>query len=122
MSYKDFINKVRYWDNILAKWLMRHFYITFFQIVLVIIFFIWFINLIRVVDANFQVNQSNLMEKIFMTQSINTTIIVLLMILNSFWLLYLFSGIQRLRAILKDISYNTSKIHQLKPKQNTAKP
>ena len=31
MSYQDFMNKIRYFDNRMAKWLMRHIYFTFFQ-------------------------------------------------------------------------------------------
>jgi len=45
-----------------------------------------------------------------MTQSINTTIIVLLLLLNSFWMLYIFNGIQRLTSILKDVSYNITRL------------
>lgn len=118
MAYSDFMKKVRYWDNRTAGWILRHFYLLFFQIVLVIIFIGWFINTIRVIDISFEVNGNNILERLLLTQSINTAAIVLLIILNSFWLLYLFSGIQRLRGILKDISYNTSKLHQFKPKQN----
>ncbi len=118
MAYSDFMKKVRYWDNLTAKWILRHFYLMFFQIILVLVFVGWFINTLHVIDISFESNKHDILERLLLTQSINTTIIVLLTILNSFWLLYLFSGIQRLRSILKDISYNTSKIHQLKPRPN----
>jgi len=110
MSYNEFMNKVRYWDNLTAKWLMRHFYFTFFQFVLVGIFIIWFINLFRVIDTSVQIPKAGLLEQILTTQSVNLSVIVLLMILNSFWLLFIFNGLQRLRNLLKDISYHLSRI------------
>lgn len=110
MSQNDFMNKVRYWDNLIAKWLMRHFYFMFFQIVLVIILVFWLTNTIQVIDASFQTADATPIERLVVTQSINTAIIVLLMILNSFWLLYVFNGIQRIRNVLKDVNFNISKL------------
>ena len=110
MSLNDFMIKIRYWDNLLAKWLMRHFYITFFQIVLVVIFVFWFINTLSVIDTSTQVSPTNLTERILITQSTNITLIVFLMLLNTFWLLFMFNGIQSLKGLLKDITYNTSRI------------
>ena len=110
MKFQNFMNKVRHWDNTIARWIMRHFYILFFQIVLVCIFFIWFINLFSVIDTSFQASSNNIIEKTLATQSINTTIIVFLLLLNSFWLLFIFSSIQGLKALLKDISYYTSRL------------
>jgi len=110
MAYKDFMAKVRYWDNLTAKWLMRHFYFMFFQIVLLIIFIFWFRNMFNVIDVSYQIERSSTVERAVMTQSVNTTIIVLLLLLNSFWMLYIFNGIQRLANILKDISYNINRL------------
>ncbi len=110
MAYKDFMIKIRYWDNLTAKWLMRHFYFMFFQIVLFVIFLFWFVNMFNVIDTNYQVSRASVMERAIMTQSINATIIVLLLLLNSFWMLYIFNGIQRLTNILKDISYNINRL------------
>ena len=110
MAYKDLMAKIRYWDNLTAKWLMRHFYFMFFQIVLFVIFLFWFVNMFNVIDTNYQVSKTSVMERAIMTQSINVTIIVLLLLLNSFWMLYIFNGIQRLTNILKDISYNINRL------------
>jgi len=110
MSQGDFMNKVRYWDNLIAKWLMRHFYFMFFQIVLVIILGFWLTNTVQVIDASFQTSGASPFERLAVSQSINTSIIVLLMILNSFWLLYVFNGIQRIRNVLKDVNFNISKL------------
>lgn len=110
MSYKNLISKVRYWDNLTAKWFLRHFYFMFFQIVLVMIFILWFINLFSVFDTNLQVPQDSLTERILATQSIYTAIIVFLMLLNSFWILFIFNAIQRLANLLKDIGYHLSRL------------
>lgn len=110
MAYKDFMAKIRYWDNLAAKWLMHHFYFMFFQIVLFGIFLFWFVNMFNVIDTNYQISRTSVLERAIMTQSINATIIVLLLLLNSFWMLYIFNGIQRLANILKDISYNINRL------------
>ena len=109
-KHKDFMNKVRYWDNLIAKWLMRHFYFMFFQIVLVIIFVFWLTNTIQVIDTSFTASKESTIERLAVTQSINSSIIVLLLILNSFWLLYVFNGIQRIRNVLKDVAFNLNKL------------
>ena len=110
MLLKNIITKIRYWDNVAAKWLLNHFYFLFFQIVLFIIFLFWFVNMFNVIDASDQIAKTSILERILMTQSINTTIIVLLLLLNSFWMLYIFNGIQRLTNLLKDINYNINRL------------
>lgn len=110
MKYNDLLTKIRHWDNLTAKWFMRHFYFMFFQIVLVAIFVIWFINLFGVIDTILSPAEQTTAEKILITQSINQTIIVFLMLLNSFWFLFIFNNIQRMRTLLKDVSYHLSKI------------
>lgn len=109
MPIQDFMNKVRYWDNMAAKWLMRHFYFIFFQIVLFIIFLFWFVNMFNVIDISHIPTNSNV-ERILATQSVNITILVFLLLVNSFWLLYMFSGIQRMTNLLKDISFHISRL------------
>jgi len=108
MSFRDFMVKIRYLDNLTAKWLMRHFYFMFFQIVLFIVFLFWFVNMFNVIDINDQTARPSVLERAMITQSINTTIMVLLLLLNSFWMLYIFNGIQRLVNLLKDVNYNIS--------------
>jgi len=110
MAFKDFMTKIRYWDNLTAKWLMRHFYFMFFQIVLFIIFLFWFVNMFNVIDVSTQASRPSTLERAAMTQSVNSTIMGLLLLLNSFWMLYIFNGIQRMMNLLKDINYN---IHRL---------
>ncbi len=111
MFYQNFISKIRYWDNITAKWLMRHFYFTFFQIVLVVIFLVWFVNMFKVVDVNYQVsNDSPILERIMTAQSLNIMILAFLAILNCFWILFVLSTTQRINSLLKDISYHLNRL------------
>ena len=110
MSFIDFMNRVRYWDNLIAKWIMRHFYLMFFQIVLVFIFVIWFMNTLNVLDFSFQMDKLAPLERILTTQAVSTTVIVLLLLFNSFWTLYIFSSLIRLKAILRDMNYQLSRM------------
>jgi hypothetical protein len=41
--------------------------------------------------------------------SLNLTIVVFLMLLNSFWMLFMFGAIQRIHNLLKDINYHLSR-------------
>lgn len=110
MSFENFMNKIRYLDNLLAKWLMRHFYLLFFQFVLLVVFLFWFVNMFNVIDTSLQVSKASVLERIMASQNINITIIVLLMLLNSFWLLYMFNLMQRIGNNLRDLSYQISRM------------
>ena len=109
MSFQEFMSKVRYWDNICARWMLRHFYIVFFEFVLVIIFFIFFFNMLRALDITSNISQSNITDQLLAQQITNTHIIIVLLIMNSFWMLFMFNGVNRLRFILKEISYNLNR-------------
>jgi len=109
MTFADFMNKVRQWDNHAARWMMRHFYIIFFEFVLVIIFFVFLYNTFRTIDISHVIDEKNVMQQLLIQQSTNTHIIVILMLLNSFWMLYVFNEIGRVRTILKDISFYQSR-------------
>ena len=109
MSFEDFMSKVRQLDNLAARWMMRHFYILFFEFVLVIIFFIFFFNLLRSLDLGSQIPHGQLLDQLVHQQLLNTQIIIVLLLLNSFWMLYIFNGMTRLRAILKEISFHLSR-------------
>ena len=109
MSFNDFMAKIRYWDNQSAKWITRHFYLLFFEIVLVIIFLVFFVNVIKIIDLSVSAAEDSIVEHLLAAQSIHLSIIVMLMLLNSFWLLYIFNSILRLRTILMDINFNLSR-------------
>ena len=109
MAFSDFMNKVRHWDMQAARWMMRHFYILFFEFVLVIIFFVFLFSTFRTIDVAHDAAKDNVMEQLLVQQATSTHIIIILMLLNSFWLLYMFNEIGRVRTILKDISFYQSR-------------
>ncbi len=117
MSYRDFLAKIRYLDNLTAKWILRHFYLLFFEFVLVLIFLGLFINTIKILDITEIINSNNALERLLLTNSYNTLLILLLMLLNSFWLLYMFHGIVLLRSILKDINFNIIRLRDYNKKK-----
>ena len=109
MLFNDFMNKVRQWDNRTAQWVMRHFYILFFEIILVAIFIGMFVNAIKLIDIGIDIRKTDIVERLLLNQSVNTLLITILLLFNSFWLLYIFSGMIRLRNLLKDIDANLSR-------------
>jgi len=121
MNIDDLMNKIRQLDNLTAKWIMRHFYVTFFQITLFVIFMFWFVNMFKVIDISQAQNQT-LTERALVTQSINMAIIVFIMLLNAFWTLYMFTGIQRLTNLLRDINYTLSNQQRHRDKYNPRPP
>ena len=110
MGFSEFMAKMRDWDIRSSKWFTRHFYILFFEIFLLAVFFVFFANAIQVISVGNEVNPRSVSEKLLFAQSVNGLLIVLLIILNSFWIVHLFNTVIRYRAILKDISFNISKI------------
>ena len=108
MGLNDFMNKVRQWDNRSAQWIVRHFYILFFEFILVIIFVATFINSLKIFDVSIDVQKNNILEKLLMAQTVNTLLIVILLLFNSFWILYIFNSLLRLRGLLKNIDFNLS--------------
>ena len=109
MGFGDFMVKVRELDNRSAKWIMRHFYILFFEIFLVLIFLGLFINTLQVINISDKVSPADVSERLLLSQSVNGLIIVLLMLLNSFWMLYIFNSMIRFRSLLKEINFNLRK-------------
>ena len=108
MPFNDFMSKVRYWDNRTAKWMIRHFYLLFFEVFLVFIFVGLFVITLRIIDASTWVSK-NVVERLLLLQSIISVIITLLLLLNSFWMLYIFNEIIRTRSTLKEINFNLTK-------------
>ncbi len=113
MAFADFMNKVRQWDTQASRWMMRHFYILFFEFILIVIFFIFLMGTFRTIDIAQTSSKGNVIEQLLIQQSSSTHIIIVLMLLNSFWMLYMFSEVTRLKTILKDISF-----YQNRRKQN----
>lgn len=109
MSFMDFMNKVRQWDNRSAQWMMKHFYMLFFEFILVGVFVFFFMNTFKVIDAGDQISKFDPVSTLLLAQTTNTSLIVILLLFNSFWMLYIFNSILRLRGVLKNIEYNLSR-------------
>ena len=107
MSFNDFMSKVRFFDNLITKWIMRQFYL--FQIPLWIIFFVWLFNTLSIIETKSHITDQMVTERILQTQTVYVAIIVIILLLNSFWMLYMFNAMQSIRLLLKDINYNTGR-------------
>ncbi len=108
MSFNDFMNRIRQWDNRSAQWMMKHFYMLFFEFILVGVFVFFFMNSFKIIDASDHMT-GDPASSLALAQTINTSLIVILLLFNSFWMLYIFNSILRLRGVLKNIDYNLSR-------------
>ena len=109
MGFNDFMNRVRQWDNRTSQWIIRHFYILFFEAILVAIFVGVFVNTLKIIDVNMDLHKDSVIERLLMAQSVNTLLIVILLLFNSFWMLYIFSSLLKLRSLLRNIDFNLSR-------------
>ena len=109
MTFRDTMSRVRYWDNQMSKWIVRHFYILFFEVLLVVVFVALFVITIKVIDVSTVVPEHHIGERLLLLQTVNSIIIILLLLLNSFWMLYMFNGMIRIRTVLRDINFNLLK-------------
>lgn len=109
MNFNELMNKIRQWDNRSAQWIIRHFYILFFEVILVAIFVGVFVNTLKIIDVSAEISKTSVIERLLMTQSVNTLLIVILLLFNSFWMLYIFSSLLKIRASLKNVDFNLSR-------------
>lgn len=107
--YSDMLYKIRQWDNRAAQWMGRHFYIILFEVLLVIIFIFAFINAFKIINASFAVHRDSVAEQLLLNLAINTTLIVMLLILISLGVLNIINNNSRLRGTIKNIEYNLSR-------------
>ena len=106
MGIPDIMNKIRQLDHLFARWLLRHFYFLFFQIVLIGIFFFFLILTFKTIDVAETIIAPYSVERMLFHHSIQMLVVILLLLLNSFWMLYMFNGLERIRGLLKDINFN----------------
>ncbi len=111
MSFATIMSTIRDWDNRCSRWMMRHFYFLFFQFVLVAAFVFFFRQVLEVINLS-MANPGDLTTSLLVNNSISLVMIVFLLILNSFWMLFVFNGLNRIRLILKDINYNLTRQKQ----------
>ena len=109
MSYNDLLYKIRQWDNRAAQWMGRHFYIILFEIILGIIFLFAFLNALKLLNASFNIHKDSVTDQLLLIQSINSTLIVMLLLLISLGVLNIINSNLRLRGVLKNIEFNITK-------------
>ena len=109
MGNNEFMNKIRQWDNRASQWMGRHFYIILFEIILAIIFIFLFINALKILNIGLDVPKNNITDQLLLTQSFNSTLIAMLLILISLGVLNIINSNSRLRSVLKNIEFNLSK-------------
>jgi len=103
------MNRVKQWDNRAAQWMGRHFYIILFEIILAIIFVFAFINGLKILNINFNIQKYSVTDQLLLAQSFNSILIVMLLILISLGILNIVNANSRLRGVLKNIEFNLSK-------------
>src|SRR5882672_6482650 len=109
MANNDFFNKIRQWDNRAAQWIGRHFYIILFEVILVIIFLFTFVNALKILTTSFDIPKKSVADQLLLTQSYNSILIVMLLILISLGLLNIINSNSRLRGVLKSIEFHLTK-------------
>ncbi|MBF0331433.1 MAG: hypothetical protein HQL17_05805 [Candidatus Omnitrophica bacterium] len=102
-------NKIRQWDNRSNQWFTKNFSILIFELVLAVIFFFFLNHMMDIFTLSAQVRRSNLTEQILLSQAGLMLLVVLLLIFNSFLMLYVFNNMLRMRNILKNLDYNMSR-------------
>jgi hypothetical protein len=109
MAYNDLMNKIKQWDNRAAQWMGRHFYIILFEAILGLIFVFTFINGLRILNISFDVQKGNVADQLLLTQSFNSILIVMLLLLISLGILNIINANSRIRNVLKNIEFSLSK-------------
>lgn len=109
MNFTSFMNKVRQWDNRSNQWFMRHFYVMFFQMILISAFVVFFILCLNAINAAVDINRSSIIERLLINQNYLELLIVFLLLLSSFWMLFMFSGLIKIRSVLKNIDFNLAR-------------
>ncbi len=106
MKINDMLNKMRQWDNRSNQWFSKNFSVLLFEIVLGVIFVFFIDYMMNIIAISDQVKKASFTEQILLSQAGLTLLVVLLLLFNSFLMLYLFNNILRIRGLLKNLDYN----------------
>jgi len=109
LSFNEFATKLRQWDNRSNQWFSKNFSILLFELVLAVIFFFFINTMMDVFTLSSQVDHANIIEQILLSQAGFMMLIVLLLIFNSFLMLYLFNNMLKIRGVLKNLDYTLSR-------------
>ncbi len=106
MLLNDILNKLRQWDKRSNQWFSKNFSVLLFEIVLVVIFVFFIDYMMNIITISDQVKKESVTEQILMSQAGLMLLVVLLLLFNSFLMLYLFNNILRISGLLKNLDYN----------------
>ncbi|NTV28467.1 MAG: hypothetical protein HGA80_00075 [Candidatus Omnitrophica bacterium] len=109
MASQNFMNKLRQWDSKANQWFFRHFYLLFFQVILVIAFVIFFVLTLNLINLAPDMDHKSALDRLLLTQNASTLLIAFLLILNSFWMLFMLTSLFRIRSVLKNVDFNLSR-------------
>lgn len=109
MADSGFMYRVRQWDNRAAQWMARHFYIILFEIILGLIFLLAFVNALKLLNLSFSIPHDSVTDQLLLSQSVNSCLAVMLLILIALGILNIINSNSRLRNVLKNIEFNLSK-------------
>jgi hypothetical protein len=100
------MTRLRQWDNRSSQWFSRSFSIALFQMLLGMVFFFFVNIMLDVFSLGTEVKKATTVEQLLFSQSELMLLVVVLLIFNSFLMLYLFSNLLRIRGVLKNIDYS----------------
>ncbi|MBF0593495.1 MAG: hypothetical protein HQL22_00855 [Candidatus Omnitrophica bacterium] len=109
MNFNSFMNSVRQWDNRSSQWFIRHFYVLFFEMILIGAFVVFFILTINTINITADIQRNSIGERLLVNQNYLGLLLVFLMLVNSFWMLFMFAGMLKIRNVLKNMDFNLSR-------------
>ncbi|MDE2221879.1 MAG: hypothetical protein KGK03_02290 [Candidatus Omnitrophica bacterium] len=109
MGQNELLSKIRQWDNRAGQWMGRHFYIIFFQVILIIIFILGFGIGLKTIYSSFDVPKNDVIAQLLLIQSYAMILTVMLLILIALGVLNLISHNSRIRSAIRNIEFNLSK-------------
>lgn len=108
MNYQDFASKLRQWEIKSNQWFLRHSFVLFLPIILAC-FVALFVIAINLINISPDINRGTTIERLLLSQNISTLFIIFLILLNSFWMLFMLASLFRIRAVLKNVDFNLSR-------------
>lgn len=105
----EMTSKLRQWDHRSSQWFTKNFSVLLFEVLLAFICFLLLNMMIDLFAIEGRVNKDNLTEQILLSQARLTQLIVMILIFNSFLMIYLFNNMIKIRGVLKNMDYNTSR-------------
>ena len=100
------LNKIRQWDKHSNQWFSKNFSVLLFELVLAVIFVFFIDYMMNIIAISDQVKKASVTEQILMSQAGLMLLVVLLLLFNSFLMLYLFNNILRISGLLKNLDYH----------------